>query len=62
MKTLLKELDRILEEKNKTIATLEWWKQYLEGENEKLKAENETLKLDVAMYQENESKGDIIDG
>lgn len=54
METLLKELDLILQEKNEKISMLEWWKKHLEEENQKLKEENEALKLDVSKYEENE--------
>ena len=49
MKTLLREIDKILESKNADIAILKW-------ENERLKKENEELKNDIEKYKENEAK------
>jgi sugar phosphate isomerase/epimerase len=56
METLMKELDKILKEKNSTISSLEWWKNRLEEENAELKKKVEALEYDVKMYQENEVK------
>lgn len=47
MKTLLQELNNILEEKNTRIAILEW-------EKAELKKEIEALKVDIEKYKENE--------
>lgn len=47
MKTLMQELNNLLEEKNQKIMLLEW-------EVSQLKKENETLRNDVAKYEENE--------
>ena len=47
MEALMKAINDILAEKDRKISILEW-------ENEKLKKENEELKNDVQMYQENE--------
>lgn len=47
METLIKEINGILENKNKEINILKW-------ENEMLKKENAELKQDVEKYKENE--------
>ena len=47
MKTLMQELNNLLEEKNAKIMLLEW-------EVSQLKKENEELKNDVEKYKENE--------
>lgn len=47
MKTLMQELNNLLEEKNTKIAILEW-------EVSQLKKENEELRNDVEKYKENE--------
>lgn len=47
MKTLMQEINNILEEKNSDIALLKW-------ENERLKEENAKLKIDIEKYKENE--------
>lgn len=54
MKTLFKEIDLLLQEKNEKISSLEWWNKHLEAENKELKAKVEALENDVKMYQENE--------
>lgn len=48
MKTLIQELNNILEAKNTEIALLKW-------ENERLRAENADLKNDIEKYKENEA-------
>lgn len=54
MKTLMQELNNLLEEKNPKIILLEWDKSQLEKENAKLKKEIEELKNDIEKYKENE--------
>ena len=54
METLLKELDRILEEKNRRIDLLEWQNKNLENACAGLKKRVAELETDVRMYQENE--------
>ena len=54
METLLKEINKLLQEKNEKIAGLEWWNGKLEAENKELKAKNEALENDVKMYKTNE--------
>lgn len=49
MKTLMQELNKVLEEKNLKITLLEW-------EIEQLKKENAELKNDIEKYKENEVK------
>ena len=49
MKTLMQEINNILEEKNSKIALLEW-------ENQSLKKENEELKNDIENYKLNEER------
>lgn len=49
MKTLMQEINNILEEKNMKIALLEWKIQSLEKENAE-------LKNDIEKYKENEVK------
>ena len=56
MKTLLKEIDLLLQSKNEKISSLEWWNKHLEEENKEIKAKNEALENDLKMYQENEEK------
>lgn len=56
MKTFIKELDNLLEEKNSKIAILEWENQQLKKENEELKKENAELRNDIEKYKENEVK------
>ncbi len=56
MKTLMQELNNILEEKNTKIILLEFDKSQLEKENAKLKKENAELKNDIEKYKENEVK------
>ena len=48
MKTLMQELNNILESKNADISILKW-------ENERLRAENAELKADIEKYKENEA-------
>ena len=54
METLLKEINKLLQEKNEKISSLEWWNEKLEAENKELKAKNEALENDVKMYKTNE--------
>ena len=49
MKTLMQELNNVLEEKNMKIALLEW-------EVQSLKKENEELKNDIENYKLNEER------
>ncbi len=68
MKTLLKEINNILEEKNNAIDTLDWRNKYLEKEIERLNTENDEkdreiielrkeiaeLNIVIEKYKENE--------
>ena len=47
METLIKEIDKLLEEKNSRIDLLKWEVEYL-------KKENAELKTDIEKYKENE--------
>ena len=56
MNTLLKELDKLLEAKNETIAVLEWQLDVYKKENEELQKENKELKTDIEKYEEKRGK------
>ena len=55
MKTLLQEINNILEAKNDTIKILEWEKSFLKDENMKLRDEIKELTNDIEKYKENEA-------
>lgn len=56
METLMNEIDKLLETKNREISLLEWENEKLKNENAELKGKVEALEIDVKMYQENEEK------
>ena len=55
MKTLMQEINNLLEAKNTDITVLRWERDNLREENEKLKKENAELKNDIEKYKENEA-------
>ena len=54
MNTLMKEINKILEDKNMEIYLLKSAKERLEKENEEMRAEIAELKKDIEKYEENE--------
>ena len=54
METLLKEINKILEEKNTEIYLLKFDKERLEKENGEMRMEIAELKKDIEKYEENE--------
>lgn len=54
MEALMKAINDTLEAKDTSISLLKWEKERLEKEVAELKKENESLKIDIEKYKENE--------
>ena len=54
METLMKELNKLLENNNTAIDILRWEKEKLEKENAELRKEIVSLCIDIEKYKENE--------